>query len=759
MLSDHLVVTMCAALACALLTGNCSAEVVFHEDFEQAVAQDLLTHRWGDKPAEVLANGAEPGVGVDGSAGAHLKLVFQGKGEHNLSYWYYELPEPMPIVEGLSEISFQVKGNVPVALKVAIAPFGFIFHGPASSGTGEWETVTLQGAWDALAAWCRKGERDPADGVISHIIFAVAKTDDVTADLAIDNLTFTGAEGLGALLARERFERQVKRVRISVATQVFTDQGRTLDAVLALIEEAALDRADILLLPQECVKTDGEPIPGPISNAIAAKAAEHQMYVIGNIREREGDRIYVTSFLCGRDGQIIGKYRKSHKMPDEEMDLGDELPVFKTDLGTIAMRIGTDRFFADIDHVYTAQGASIIFWSQMPEPVEDEYAQDMPSIGRAYDYRVFIACARYSWDGPGWITNRFPPYRGLPLGRSYVINREGERVACTPRKGSGVATATVHKTELTPGRSAAHKQAFAALTQPVTLPEPREWTKRVVRLTSIEGHLPIDKLLEKLDEAGRIGSDLVCLYEFVWIRGGPEDKVAEMTAQARANLAQVAAKADQWNMYVLIGGVIDRLERNEGILFDRDGQEVGRYFKIVRTHDEQICGDDTPVFETDFGRVGVHICADEAFVEIDRCYGVKGVDVVCVPTQSWGSDAWSRNIRDISRAMDAGVFFLECNSASSEVLHRSVIIEPTGAIVAAGGHHRESIVTAVVDLDHDRPQRYIREWTPHEPKGYLPEYQQTELPAVANDLRETILKQRRPGLYGVLSPEPPEGEG
>lgn len=748
-MSRAIVLCIGAALAAIQSPPVCAEELV-RQDFEQPVS--ALRHVWGDKPAEVLANAVEPGVGFNGSSGLHLKLDFRGDGEKNLSYWQYDLDPPLPLIEGLQEISFRIKSNVPVALKIAIAPFGFIYHAPQSRGTGEWETVTLTRAWEELAAWCQRGGRSPRFGVISGIIFAVAKTDDVMADVVIDELVVSGPEGSSQMLARERFLRRVARVRVAVATQIFNDEGRTLQAVSDLIDEAALDHADILLLPQECVLTAGEPIPGPISQAIAAKAAEHSMYIVGNIREVAEGKTYVTSFLCGRDGQIIGIYRKSHKLPDEDMDLGDELPVFNTDFGKVAMRIGTDRFFPDIDHVYTAQGAGLILWSQMPEPVDDEYAQDMPSLGRAYDYRVNIACARYA-SPAGYITNRFPPYRGMPLGRSYVVNTEGQRVACTPRTGAHVATATLPASSFSGGRGAARKEAFAALTEPVRLPEPRPWAKRVVRLTSIEGHLPIDQLLAKLDEAGAMGSDLVALYEFVWISGGPPERVAEMTARARENLAQVAAKAKQWHMYVLIAGVIDRLERNEAILYDREGQEVGRYYKIVRTHDEQICGDETPILETDFGRIGVHICADEAYVEIDRCYGIKGADIVVVPTQSWGPDAWSRNLRDISRAMDAGVFFLECNSASSEVLHRSVIIEPTGAIVAAGRHAQNSIVSAVVDLDNDRPKRYIREWRPHTPGGYLPEFQHTELPRVANDLRETILRQRRPELYGVLRPD------
>ena len=175
--------------------------------------------------------------------------------------------------------------------------------------------------------------------------------------------------------------KRAKSVKVSVVCLRYNlselynccDNERNLETVCERLDQAAQDGADLVLLPMECVDTPGEPIPGPVSSAIARKALEHKMYVIGNIREADGGKTYVTSFLCDRSGNIVGKYRKSHKMPDETMDLGDELPVFQTDLGKIAMRVGSDRFFVDIDHVYTAKGATMIYWSQMPEVFEDEY--------------------------------------------------------------------------------------------------------------------------------------------------------------------------------------------------------------------------------------------------------------------------------------------------------------------------------------------------------------------------------------------------
>jgi len=541
-------------------------------------------------------------------------------------------------------------------------------------------------------------------------------------------------------------------LRLSVVSQVWNPQGRTLQAVRSHLEAAAAQGADLVLLPQECVDTPGEPVPGPITEALCQSAARHRMYVVANLRERDGTKTFLTSVLIDRQGKLVGKYRKSHKMPDETLDLGDELPVFDTEFGPLAMRVGTDRFFPEVDLVYAARGARIILWSQAPEPVEDEHAQDFPSQGRAADFNVYIACARYAYQGPGWITNFYPPYCGCPLGRSYVIDREGQRVASTPRTG-GVATAVIPRANLGPGRSPNRSPAFAAITAPVRLPPARAWSKRRVRITAIEAHLPIEELLARLDEAGRLQTDIACTYEYVWIAGPDKKQIAAMTEKARDNLRRVAEKARQYRMYVLIAGVIDRIERNEAILFDRQGREAGRYFKIAKTHEEMIPGQTAPVFETDFGRIAVRICADEWMVELDRCYAVQGADIVFTPTQSWGPDALFRNLRDISRAMDGVNFLVECTHPSTEAIHRSMIVDPTGAVIARAEYRKAGLVSAVVDLDADRPLRYLRVFDPHKPAGYLPEYQPTQMPRSANDLREAILKSRRPELYGPLAPQ------
>jgi len=752
-------------VALTLICLSCSsalAEDICRLDFDKPVSGELFTNSWGDKPVSVLGNGVTGGV-------AHLKLQFGAELKHKLSYWRVALPAPVPVLEGFQALSFRVKTNVPVAMKVPISPYGFIYHGPGVKASPEWQTVTLDGAQEKLAAWCARSKKNASEAVVSGFILGLTPVPGVVADVHVDEVVAVGPDGVKARMVLEARKQRFRRIRASVVTLPWSDEGRSLDYVLDRLDEAGLaGESDIVCLPMECVKTDGESIPGgPLSTAIAAKAKEYGMYVIGNLREMDGDKVYVTSFLCDRKGAIVGKYRKSHKMPDEDMALGDELPVFDTDFGKIAMRIGSDRYFPEIDLVYTTTGARMIFWSQMPEPVEDEHLQDYPAAGRASDYRVFIACARYSRAEKGWITSKFPPYRGSPIGRSYLINCEGQRIASTPRKGS-VATAVIPMGELRGrGRKVRNWAAFTALADPVRLPEKREWAKRKVRVTVIENHVGVNDLCRKLDKAGEMGSDIVCTYEFVWVpvhgaTPSPE-KVAKLCAEAIKKRARVAAKAKQWNMYVLLCGIVRDRRTNEAILYDRNGREVSRYTKIGTTYPEQIPGTEAPILETDFGRIGVKICVDQYMAEIDRCYGIKGADILFFSTQDWGPDAIWRNFRDISRSMDSQYFHVQATHSCSEAMHRSMIVDPAGIPVASSRLLGPGIVSAVIDLDKDRPRRYVRNFKPHTPKGYLPQYQSTEMPEVRNDLRDTLLAQRRPGLYQALKvdhtvPQPKDSE-
>jgi (R)-amidase len=194
-------------------------------------------------------------------------------------------------------------------------------------------------------------------------------------------------------------------LRIAVASVEANPAGRTLEKLKTRISEAGREGIALLCFPQNSVAAAPEAIPGPISSAVCDQAKEAKVDVIVNLAEKEGDKVYQTSLLIDGQGKIVGKYRQTHRMPEEKLSLGDELPVFRRDYGTIALKSGSDHYFPEIDRIYALKGATLVVWSAEPEPLEDEHTIEAAFRGRAVSNGIFFIGAHQSgvkdrrWDG------------------------------------------------------------------------------------------------------------------------------------------------------------------------------------------------------------------------------------------------------------------------------------------------------------------------------------------------------------------------
>jgi predicted amidohydrolase len=105
-----------------------------------------------------------------------------------------------------------------------------------------------------------------------------------------------------------------------------------------------------------------EEIPGPTSEKLSALSKKYNMYTATNYQERDGDKCYNTTVLIGRDGKIIGKYRKVHLPASEHWNTtpGSEYPVYETDIGRIGFSICHDIAFPEQCRIMAINGADII---------------------------------------------------------------------------------------------------------------------------------------------------------------------------------------------------------------------------------------------------------------------------------------------------------------------------------------------------------------------------------------------------------------
>lgn len=135
---------------------------------------------------------------------------------------------------------------------------------------------------------------------------------------------------------------------------------------------------------------------------------------------------------------------------------------------------------------------------------------------------------------------------------------------------------------------------------------------------------------------------------------------------------------------------------NAAILFDRNGEVAGIYRKahpvaLVGTSDlEQgiTPGRDYPVFDCDFGRLGVQICWDMQFDDGWRALHDAGAQIVAWPTAS------PATALPASRAAHHRYFVV-----SSTWRDNATVYEPTG-LVAARIEPPDTVLVHQVDLSH-----------------------------------------------------------
>jgi len=172
------------------------------------------------------------------------------------------------------------------------------------------------------------------------------------------------------------------------------------------IKEAGKSGADIICLGEgiTVVSTGksfadvAETIPGNTTRVLGEAAKNAGTYVVAGIYERDGTLIYNTAVLIDRDGNVAGKYRKTH-LPQTEVEggltPGDTYPVFETDFGKIGIEICYDNFFPEVSHNLMLNGAEIIFCPIWGDIRGFKKEWEVVSRARAIDNSVFFVASMY----------------------------------------------------------------------------------------------------------------------------------------------------------------------------------------------------------------------------------------------------------------------------------------------------------------------------------------------------------------------------
>jgi predicted amidohydrolase len=257
----------------------------------------------------------------------------------------------------------------------------------------------------------------------------------------------------------------MRKVRVGTVSFLVDDGPAEIESnisrAISYVDEAAGLGCDIVCLPEHfntfnvpgeagTQKDAAQPVPGPLSDMIAAKAVEHKMYVAANFPVSEGEHIFNQTTFYGRDGEVCGVYRKLQPTAPEHtvngVSLGEELPVFELDFGKVACMICMDIYFPEIVRIYSMKGAEIVFWPTMAHG-PSEFNLETQLRARAMDYSVYMVESNYAIDPP------YAPYadRCRP-GRARIVDFDGHIIADTGHR-PGIAVADIDLDEVRLGKS------------------------------------------------------------------------------------------------------------------------------------------------------------------------------------------------------------------------------------------------------------------------------------------------------------------
>ena len=234
----------------------------------------------------------------------------------------------------------------------------------------------------------------------------------------------------------------------------------------------------------------------------------------------------------------------------------------------------------------------------------------------------------------------------------------------------------------------------------VTLGEAQEPPPRVVRLGTISLHPHgsaqenLAAYLQALDEIAADKPDIVCLGEEILLEGSSRSYAGAAEPIPGPSTRLLGEKARKYSMYIVAGLTesAGKLDYNTAVLIDRHGQVAGKYRKVYLPREEVegglTPGDSCPVFDTDFGRIGMMICWDAEYGDPARAMALQGAEALFVPA----AGGYLTLLR--ARALENHLYVV---SSGNDV--ESAIIDPTGEVLFAtleSGVHK----VVSVDLSH-----------------------------------------------------------
>lgn len=191
---------------------------------------------------------------------------------------------------------------------------------------------------------------------------------------------------------------------------VIDDKDENLRNAEMMINRSVTENADFIVLPEmfNCPYSNDKFIEyceeqknSKTLLKISQLALDNNVYILaGSIPEKEGSKLYNTSYLFNRNGEITAKHRKMHLfdidvkgkitfMESDVLTAGDNVTLVDTEFGKIGIGICYDIRFPELARLMALEGALILFYPGAFNLTTGPAHWELLFRSRALDNQVF----------------------------------------------------------------------------------------------------------------------------------------------------------------------------------------------------------------------------------------------------------------------------------------------------------------------------------------------------------------------------------
>lgn len=231
-----------------------------------------------------------------------------------------------------------------------------------------------------------------------------------------------------------------------------------------------------------------------------------------------------------------------------------------------------------------------------------------------------------------------------------------------------------------------------------------------------------ENILRMIDKAADAHPQLMvlpeCAYPAYYISPLIVKNPLEFQKSTLELIAEVKQRAKLYKCYIALGiietDLIKNILYNSALLINPEGREIGRFRKSYLWHFDShwfCAGEQYPVIETEFGKVGMFICSDGRLPEIVRCLSLQGADIL-IDLTNWVTSGFEKETLTNpqveymipTRALENRVWIIAANKVGMEAktilfCGKSAVFAPDGEVAKIASSSQEEILFYEISLE------------------------------------------------------------